>query len=252
MLRKIALVLILLVFPVVIFASSIVWADEYVLVMSKDDNVCQHMLGLYNEDLRKYGEVKFDEHEEFNRIKWEEKKYYTTFPDGKKHYPVYPYDLKTNVLMTRFDINNDGKEEVVIKDTNSLSGRPSESLYYFKNEDSHYFNDEEVDVNIAYNKATGAVGTGGFKSNVYRLKELPQISEIIGGKEEKLFYVMGGWFYVKPFVFNDAYYIDVRDDDPSDIKKFLVVLRYTSGNQLKDICYYLKAPDCKTKTQRRK
>ena len=99
--RKIILVLILLVLPVV------VWGDEYVLVMSKEDNVCQHMLGLYNEDLRKYGKIQYDEHEAFTVIKWEEKKYYTTYPDGKKHYID-----DGSVLMSRFDINNDGKEEI--------------------------------------------------------------------------------------------------------------------------------------------
>ena len=37
------------------FSTS--FADEYVLVMSKDDNVCQHMLKLYNGDMEKYGET---------------------------------------------------------------------------------------------------------------------------------------------------------------------------------------------------
>ncbi|MBU2591144.1 MAG: hypothetical protein KKC21_03880, partial [Nitrospinae bacterium] len=46
---------------------------KYVLIMSKDDNLCGHMLNLYNRDLDKYGEVRYNEHEEFNWIKWEDK-----------------------------------------------------------------------------------------------------------------------------------------------------------------------------------
>ncbi len=52
------------------------WTSGYVLVMSKEDNVCQHMLKIYNADLKKYGEVRYDEHEEFTAIKWEDQKYY--------------------------------------------------------------------------------------------------------------------------------------------------------------------------------
>ncbi|MCL4536255.1 MAG: hypothetical protein M1610_01480 [Nitrospirae bacterium] len=241
--RKIILVLILLVLPVV------VWGDEYVLVMSKEDNVCQHMLGLYNEDLRKYGKIQYDEHEAFTVIKWEEKKYYTTYPDGKKHYPM---SLPDTVLISKFDINNDGKEELVVKDTVPVRGRPSESLYYLKNEDSVYFKDDEVDVKILYDKATGAVGTGAggaFKANVYFLKKLPPfgIRDIEPFKGHLRYYSLGGWFILNPFVFKKAYYISMMDNDPSENKKFLVILKYSKDNQLKDICYYLKTLDCKNK-----
>jgi hypothetical protein len=242
--RILILVLILVLLP------AICWADEYVLVMSKDDNVCQHMLNIYNEDLRQYGEVKYDADKEFTTIRWEGKKYYRMI-EGKKEYPAYSYSDNI-VRMSKFDINNDGKEEIVIKDKGMLRSNFTESLYYFKNEDSGYFKEDEFDIKILYTKATGAVGTGGFKGNTYALKELPQILEVIGGKEVKLYHVMGGWFYVNPFVFKEVYYMSMRDDDPSDIKKFSVILKYTKDNQLKDICYYLKAVDCKNKNQRRK
>ena len=44
--RRIFLILILVLLP------SICLSDEFVLVMSKEDNLCQHMLKLYNEDLK--------------------------------------------------------------------------------------------------------------------------------------------------------------------------------------------------------
>ncbi len=244
--KKIIIVLFLLFLP------SISWSDEYVLVMSKEDNVCQHMLKLYNEDLRKYGEIKYDEHEEFNAIKWEEKKYYTTYPDGKKHYPMSPPDT---VLISRFDINHDGKEEIVVKQAGFLKGILSEALYYFNGEDADYFKDAEFDVYLLYTKATGSVGTGAFKTNVYGLKELPKI--FIGnvlGKETYNHYSLGGHFYVNPFVFKGSYYVDMREkqDNPNPYR-WLVILRYDKDNQIKDTCYFLKASNCKNnKPKRRK
>src|SRR3990172_10871396 len=96
--RKMVLVLLLLAI------SAAGWADEYVLVMSKEDNVCQQMVGVYNEDLRKYGEVKYDTHGEFNWIKWEEKKI-----------RMWPEEVEgTNIKITIFDINNDLKDEVIV------------------------------------------------------------------------------------------------------------------------------------------
>lgn len=44
--------------------------------MSKDDCVCQHVLKIYNEDLKEHGEIKYDQHEEFTAIKWEKQQSY--------------------------------------------------------------------------------------------------------------------------------------------------------------------------------
>jgi len=43
---------------------SLSHSDEYVLLMSKEDNVCQHMLKIYNQDLKDFGDrkINFAEH----------------------------------------------------------------------------------------------------------------------------------------------------------------------------------------------
>lgn len=239
MIKKIVLVFVLLLLP------SIGFADEYVLVMSKEDNVCQHMLKLYNEDLRKYGEVKYDEHKEFQAIKWEKKRYFQML-EGEKDY--------LGALISRFDINNNGKEEIVVIGETYLRSISFDTLYFFKKEDSGYFKDD-FDVKI-FDKAIGKVGMGGagFMSNFYDLKELPQFLYIgVGDKEAKAHYSLAGYFYIKPFIFKGTYYIDMKDEDPlrfedtSEPKKWLVVLKYTKDNQPKDICYYLKVSDCNNK-----
>jgi hypothetical protein len=196
------------------FLSSACFADEYVLVMSKDDCVCQHMLKIYNEDLREYGEIKYDQHEEFKAIKWEEKTSYTTYQAGKKRYFSTGPDT---VLVSRFDINNDGTEEIVVKSESSFKGILSDGLYYFTGESADYFKDGEFDVSLL-RKATGSIGGG--PAHVYDLKELPQFLYLgIGDKEAKAYYSLGGYVYIHPFFFKGCYYLDIKDEVPYDIDK---------------------------------
>jgi hypothetical protein len=222
--RRMFLVIILILLP----AAS--WGDEYVLVMSKDDNVCQNMLNLYNEDLRKYGEIQYNKHIEFTSIKWKEKHFFSIH-NGRKEY--------TRVLMSLFDINNDEKGESVLKWTSSLQSSPTDILYIFKNEDMGYFKDE-FDVKEMH-RAVSTLGLGGelFKSNAYKLKELPKILIDI---DKENYYILGGLFFFHPFVYKGKYYIEMRDDMVfQDKRRFLVILTYTGDNQLKDTCYYLRA-----------
>ena len=248
---------ILLLTVVIIFVLPILlYADEYVLVMSKDDNVCQHMLKVYNDDLKKYGEIKYDKHDEFKSIKWNEKKYYR-LNNGKKEYPKPPIETNTTVLLSEYDINNDGKNEIVVRNESYYKNILSDDLYYFKNEDAILFRDDAFDIKVLYTKATGNVSSGG--QNTYKLKELPQFLYLgIGDKEAKAYYSLGGYIYINPFFFAGTYYLDVKDEVPTENKgiyssKFLVILKYTKDNQRKDTCYYLKLSDCSTnKTKRRK
>ena len=231
--------------------SSACFADEYVLVMSKDDCVCQHMLKIYNKDLKEYGETKYDQHEEFRAIKWEEKKYYRMKDEQELHSNRKKRDV---VLTSQFDINNDGKMETVIKDEKVwLKGIPADSLYYFTGEISEYFKDEEFDATVLEN-APGVIGTGGagFDGNVYFLKELPKISVgTVGTKEAYSHYMIGGYFYINPFLYNGTYYIDMKDRQHRP-GQWLVILKYTQENKPKDICYYLKSCEAESGTQRRK
>ena len=234
--KKILLVLFLLFIPTLGFA------DEYVLVMSKDDNVCQQMLKIYNDDLKKYGEIKYDFHKEFSTITWEKKKFYF-LDNGFKHY--------ADVLMSKFDINNDGDKEIVIKDESvSIRGIEGHSIYFFRKEDSEYFEGDEFDVTVfrrAIGKLTTTVGDS------YELKQLPQFLYLgIGDKEAKSYYTLGIYIYLHPFFFKENYYLDMNDHVPFDSKgiysnNFSVILKYTGDNQINDTCYFLKVCDCKNK-----
>ncbi len=251
--KKIVLVLILFLFP-----PTLSWADEYVLVMSKEDNVCQHMHKLYNEDLRKYGEIKYDEHEEFKAIKWEEKKYYW-------HGVIDNIEKRGTVLLSKFDINNDGKDEIIIKDEHEgVRGIDSDRLYIFREKD-YDFSQDEITLGKAFaDKAIGAWGyvfnRKPFEGNVYSLYELPPykiwIDPTSANKNFKFYYALGGWFYFHPFFYKGKYFTSMNDrlpgtaerwrlDPAYEENKWEVILQFTPENQLKDTCYFLKVSDCK-------
>ncbi len=180
------------------FLSSACFAGEYVLVMSKDDCVCQHMLNSYNKDLIEYGEIKHDQHEEFTAIKWEKKRGFLRLEEGRKIHS--PLEIDNIVLTSQFDINNDGQLELVVKNENAwYKSIPSDTLSYFRGEASEYFKDQEFD-GTKYKDAAGAVGryAAGFDGLVYHLKELPKISFYVQGTGKAYgHYWIGPWFLRK-------------------------------------------------------
>ncbi len=111
-----------------------------------------------------------------NAIKWEKQKSYVDFyEDGilKEH----------DTLISKFDINNDGNPEIIIKDEHrTLSSVDSDVLYIFREKDFADFKDRIV-INEAFSKkAIGQWGGGvwgndsdknPFRANVYWLHELP-------------------------------------------------------------------------------
>jgi hypothetical protein len=132
--------------------SSACFADQYVLVMSKNDCVCQHMLKIYNEDLEKYGEIKYDQHEEFKAIDWKKQESYLEyFGNGTLE--------EHDTLISKFDINNDGNPEIVIKDEHrTLRGIDSDAIYIFREKDFADFKDKIVINKRFAKKAIGVWG----------------------------------------------------------------------------------------------
>lgn len=167
----------ILVTIVFVLLTSISFADEYVMVMSKDDNVCKHMLKLYNDDFKKNDVIKYNQHEEFNSIKWEKRRVYSINKKGEKD---YDYPIKETMLLSSFDINNDGKDEIVIKSyERGLSGIPSDQIYIFDKNEEAQFKDGIQRSQELFKKELGFVGysyeSSPFKGNGYELKEIPPI-----------------------------------------------------------------------------
>jgi hypothetical protein len=224
------------------------------------------MLRIYNEDLKEHGEIKYDQHEEFKAIKWEKQKSYVDFyKNGKLR--------EHDTLISRFDINNDGSPEVILKDEHrSLRGWDSDALYIFREQDFADFKGKIV-INEAFDKK--AISVWGldfgderpFGGNVYWLHELPArkvwTTPTTTGKQFKHYYSLGAWFYFYPFIYQGKYFTSMHDSWPdagkwweTDYEQYLkkkktweVILRLTHENQLEDVCYLLKISDCKDKNK---
>lgn len=242
--RKLIMVLLLLAI------SAAGWADEYVLVMSKEDNVCQPMLKIYNEDLRKYGEVRYDEHEEFKAIRWKGGTYIINNTERGK---IYAQQGK----YAKFDINNDGKNEMVFKDKTSLRNVEGDEIFVF------------ADTNIDFSK--------GIEFSVDEVRKFSGIQiappwpyeidlKMIDSKFRKKYYE--GWTglgisVMNPFFLNNTYYVGIEEVYKKPpiwhvISKYrdeqITVNDYRMTSKLEHVCYFeiITEHASQTKTQRRK
>src|SRR5437879_200851 len=110
-------------FSIVLLVATvgIAWAGKavYKLVMSKDKELCMSMLNLFNDDMKKYSDIRYDKHEIFSQVPWK-----VVDLGGDGHGCIF---LKN----ATFDINNDGKEDLVLKTSMCLRDQLSDSLYIF-------------------------------------------------------------------------------------------------------------------------
>jgi len=256
--RKIILVLMLLLM------TAVGWCDEYVLVMSKEDNVCWHMLKLYNEDLKKYGKVKYGKHKEFNWIKWEEK----TF----KLRPVggLPQQAKIeNARVAIFDINNDSKNEVIVSRETLISRHPIDAYDIFPFDVLAMLNGNEVVEGDLYfpKRLKNIYSDDGVPVNIYDLSEenIKKLSEkikyfIVGVKErgDKNLHFVGWSDKINFLRLKKHYYISFEgprtigpDESIDKVEHYSVVSELQKDNTLKNQCLYLINKDKSTKGRTR-
>ena len=215
------------------------WSDEYVLVMSKDNVFCRSMLKLYNDDLSNYGKLMYDEHNEFTVIKWNKMEYFVPERTGRP-------DRGGPMLVSEFDINNDNTVEIVVKTQTSVtSGGEGDSIYVFGKDRSWIFREKYFDARYISN----SIGSFGTRST-YELKELApgRLKKTSPEDFRDPYYYVLRTFRLYPFRFNDVTYISMENKEVMkiDIKKWVVILKYLSGNKTEDICYMLKIRDCST------
>jgi uncharacterized protein len=178
--------------------------EHYKLVMSKDAKLCNAMLGLYNEDMKSIGRIKYEEHEIFSNIKW-----------------VNDDDLDLKHAI--FDINNDGKKELVIESTRGYHGIENDHFVIFP---------AESDVLSKLKPGPGgwmpmADNPNRFFSahnNVYNLKELPESREA----------AVDVYFIIHPFIWGGTSYISLTDITP----EWIVIAKYLKAEELQDVCYF--------------
>ncbi len=154
-------------------------------------------------------------------------------PDLIKTVPWTPVELKGQGPKSRhcssldqavFDLNNDGRDELVVKTTFCMKGGPSDSLYIFPADSPVLSEAQWQDLGPLLATGDKFERTGGTY--------VPSLPSADGAAPQPL----AGVFRVTPFLLEKAAYVAVTDAR----RKALVITKYLGGERFDDQCY-LKA-----------
>ena len=221
--------------------SGIAWAgkEAYRLVISQDKELCPSMLKLINDDLREYGEIRYQDHEMFTAVKWEPLSNLL----GDK-YQNAPCEIQN---AARFDVNNDGSQDLVVKHTGCFKSR---LLDWF------IFLDVEEDVFKTYDDYAIEKNTvGKFPEDAtvlptYTLKTPVSVKDRTKDKLGLTFMSegVGGWIVINPFIYKSTAYLAITDrgvEGTSPSGEGFVIGKYKSPRDLDEACYFKQAPQSK-------
>lgn len=196
--------------------------ESYTLVMSKDDELCNHMMELFNQDLKQYGwrgDEHQEEHEEFKRIPWQPARFSSVI-DGRTEY--------TNVEGALFDLNNDGVQDFVVRWQASLSGHRADTLDVFDVEEAKRANDLK------------AMDIGGGKGSIFLAGGFYDVSLPIK--------TIAGLRVLQPFIYHGVSYLFMRElfEVQPITPGYAAIAKYGGGKfqlremtgKMEDICYY--------------
>jgi hypothetical protein len=103
-------------------SSALSYAQNHVLEKGKSAEVCKRVLKEVNQTPTKYFDYR--DHKLFNNLEWQKGSYSFINPNnGDKH--------TQGIKFTEFDINNDGTDELITKETTTLRFRDGEFLFVF-------------------------------------------------------------------------------------------------------------------------
>ena len=198
-----------------VLTAGAAWAgkEAYKLVMSKDKELCTGMLKLFNEDMKQYKEIRYDKHDTF--VRWE------------------PVELGGNAPLakscsifqkSKFDINNDGKEDLVVKWSACLRDQLTDSLYIHPADSDAFSNVTWQEHKALFNTQEKVELAEGR----YYLKELPK------GKKGELTPRIAGVLVLQPFMNGKTAYISMTDLH----QDWIVIGKYKKADTLEDVCYF--------------
>lgn len=199
--------------------------EEYALTMSKNDEMCNHMLQLMNNDLEQFDRT-YDSNdrfvssiEEFKAIPWKPAR--ASFENnGKIHY--------WNVESALFDLNNDGVLDFVVRDKSMLSGMRVDGLYIF-------------DRSVATRVNTLTTKELFESNNQISMDQVTyMLSTPLKGRSVNL------WL-LSPFIYHGISYIYMQSlykKDEAVGMDFVVIAKYIGGKfkremmgKMEDVCY---------------
>lgn len=221
----------------VFFVAATSWATEgaqYKVVMNKNDGLCTHIREVLNEDLSKYGPG-YDPRKfaapVFSVISWTD----IGLDEG--------FDYGGDVA--RFDINNDGTTDVVVRqETSGLKDKTYQMLFVF--EDSQYPEAARKRRELE-EKAIGSVDF--YMSHYDFLGLKPKVLQTPPSMKGKKSFVSLWVVYIHPFRFEGVTYLLITRS-PDLVPEYgpepywTLVAKYKQGkvhsadsDMMEDICY---------------
>lgn len=221
--------------------TTLLQADAYLLVMSKDDKLCQNINSMFNNDLFKHKEVRLEDHKEFNAVVWDKEFEFFDYPNDERiTKPRCDNKQSFGCKNAIFDINNDGKDELVAYMDERLYGMPSYNHIQWVAQDPN------ASLEFHYVKRLQS-------SHDHEYKELP-IQKV--DKDDFKFYITTSSSHVllRPFKLANTFFIATffnthgrdnwdglgyRSQDLND-NNMVSISKYDANNEQHDLCYMMR------------
>lgn len=206
-----------LVFGLLVSMMSVgvAWAGErgYQLVADRDSKLCAKVLEAFREDVDDRSRLRY-QHEIFRQITWKPVELNGQGPKARHC---------SSLNQARFNLDNDGQLDLVIKSTFCMKGSPSDSFYKFPADSAVLEQANWQDLSPLLATPDKFERTGG----AYPLTQIP-IQET-GVSPATLI----GVFTVQPFMLDGSTYVSLTDGRA----EWIVITKYLRGDQFEDQCY---------------
>lgn len=220
--------IIILSLVLMLSAAGVAWAGQeaYKLVFSNDKELCPAILKLINDDLRSYGEIRYDDYEMFTTIKWEPLIDVAKNSTDKTGVPT---------LMSSLDLNNDGRFEIVLKFSGYFKDRLLDWIEFLEVDLATLsrYDDYEIDKNRA--GRFPEEGSPPLATYMVRTPIAGKHGEPLSGEG------VGGWIVINPFIHKSVTYLAITDrgvtGTNSSGEGFLVG-KYKNARELDEVCYF--------------
>lgn len=213
---KLRLIGLALVF--MLLTGGVAWSgkEAYILVVSKNKDMCKSLLDLFNKDIKEHGELTY-QHDAFTRVQWH--------PIGSIYDKRYPADQCESLKQATFDINNDGHSNLVLKYSGCLHDQLSDGLFVFP---------EDSDILSRLKPGPGGLSDMFATANkfertgdLYELKAMPE-------KKGESVPSLGPVFVLQPFAWEHTFYVSMTGLR----RDWVVVAKYRQAESIQDVCYF--------------
>ena len=206
---------IVLGFLAFVMSVGVAWAGErgYQLAAGRDSKLCAKVLEAFREDVDDRWRLRY-QHEVFRQITWRP-------VELKGQGPKMSHCSNFNQAM--FDLDNDGRPDLVVKSTFCMKGSPSDSFYMFPAGSAVLEQANWQDLSPLLATPDKFERTGG----TYPLTQLS--AEETGG----ILMPLTGVVTVQLFMLDGNAYVSLTDGRA----EWIVIAKYRGGERFEDMCY---------------